>query len=186
MGSAQVQGDLWSVRAQEWSDLQEASFRPVYEAALDAVKAGPGSSLFDVGCGAGLALEVARSRGVKVSGLDAAPGLAKIARARCPDGDIRIGEIEELPFADRSFDVTTGFNSFQYATDPAHAVAEARRVTKPGGAVVIMVWALPTNASSRLISPPSENACRRPRRVRPVRSRCRRPARSKRWQAKRD
>jgi SAM-dependent methyltransferase len=140
MGSAQAQGDLWSVRAQEWADLQETSFRPVYEAAFDAVKVREGTSVLDVGCGAGLALEVARSRGANVSGLDAAPALAKIAQSRSPDGDIRVGEIEELPFANGNFDVTTGFNSFQYAADPVHALAEAKRVTRKGGAVVVMVW----------------------------------------------
>jgi SAM-dependent methyltransferase len=140
MGSAQIQGELWGTRAREWADLQEGSFRPLYQAAFDAAKVGKGSTVLDVGCGAGLALQVAQSRGAKVSGLDAAAGLAEIAKGRCPGADIRIGEIEELPFADDSFDVTTGFNSFQYATDPVHALAEARRVTKPDGAVVVAVW----------------------------------------------
>lgn len=140
MGSAQVQGALWGARAREWADLQEGSFQPLYEAALDAAKVSKGSAVLDVGCGAGLALQVANKRGANVSGLDAAASLAAIAKERCPGGDIRVGEIEELPFGDHSFDVTTGFNSFQYAADPVHALAEAKRVTKPNGYVVVAVW----------------------------------------------
>lgn len=140
MGTAQAQGDLWSVRAREWADLQEGSFRPLYEAAFDAVKLGTGTSILDVGCGAGLALQVAQSRGARISGLDAAPGLTRIAATRCPDADIRVGEIEQLPFLDDSFDVITGFNSFQYAANAVHALIEAKRVIKPGGAVVVAVW----------------------------------------------
>jgi SAM-dependent methyltransferase len=140
MGTAEVQGDLWGARARDWADLQEGSFRGLYETALAAAKVGKGSAVLDVGCGAGLALQIAKERGANVSGLDAAPALIAIARSRCPHGDIRIGEIEELPFGDGSFDVTTGFNSFQYAADPVHALAEARRVTKPGGRVVVAVW----------------------------------------------
>jgi SAM-dependent methyltransferase len=140
MGTAQVQGDLWGVRAAEWADLQEGSFRPLYEAAYKSAKAGHGTTVVDVGCGAGLALQVARELGAKVSGIDAASGLAAIARRRNPDADIRIGEIEDLPFADKSFDVTSGFNSFQYAGNPVNALKQARRVTKTGGAVIIAVW----------------------------------------------
>jgi SAM-dependent methyltransferase len=140
MGSAQAQGDLWSVRAREWADLQEGSFRPLYETAFNTANVGKGTSVLDVGCGAGLALQVAQKRGARVSGIDAAAGLTGIAKGRCPDGDIRVGEIEELPFADDSFDVTSGFNSFQYAANPAHALSEARRVTRPGGIVIVAVW----------------------------------------------
>jgi len=140
MGTAQVQGDLWGARARDWADLQEGSFRPLYEAAFDATHVRAGSSVLDAGCGAGLALQVAQARGAKASGIDAASGLAAVAKARCPGADIRVGEIEELPFADRSFDVTTGFNSFQYAADPVHALSEAKRVTKPNGYVVVAVW----------------------------------------------
>lgn len=140
MGSAQIQGELWGARAREWADLQEVSFRPLYDAAFTTAKVGSGSVVLDVGCGAGLALQMAQARGAQVSGLDAAIGLVEIAKNRCPGGDIRVGESEELPFDDNSFDVTTGFNSFQYATDPVHALSEAKRVTKPNGSVVVAVW----------------------------------------------
>jgi hypothetical protein len=43
-----------------------------------------------------------------------------------------------LPFSDHGFDVVTGFNSFQYAGNPIVALGEARRVTRPGGTVVIV------------------------------------------------
>ncbi|MBX9845988.1 MAG: methyltransferase domain-containing protein [Xanthobacteraceae bacterium] len=140
MGSSQVQGELWSARAREWAELQEGSFRPLYEAAFAAAGVGRGSTVLDVGCGAGLALQIAQARGATGSGLDAAAGLAAIARQRCPGSDIRLGDSETLPFPDASFDVTTGFNSFQYAADPVRALAEARRVTRPNGCVVIAVW----------------------------------------------
>ena len=145
MGTAQIQGELWGARARDWADLQEASFRPVYEAAFQAAGVGPGRSVLDVGCGAGLSLQVARELGATVSALDASAALLDIAKSRCPGADIRIGEIEELPFRDQTFDVTTGFNSFQYAADSVHALAEARRVTKPNGRVVVTVWGAAEN-----------------------------------------
>ena len=140
MGSSQIQGDLWGTRAREWADLQEGSFRQLYEAAFSAAHVGKGTSLLDIGCGAGLALVIAQARGTEVSGLDAAAELAGLAKSCCPGADIRVREIEELPFDDSKFDVTTGFNSFQYATDPVHALAEAKRVTKANGYVLIAVW----------------------------------------------
>ena len=143
MGTAQVQGELWGARAREWADLQEGMFAPFYDAAFDAADVAQGTALLDVGCGAGLALTLADKRGAKVSGLDAAPALVAIAKSRLPDADIRVGEIEELPFTDGSFDVVTGFNSFQYAADRVHAMAEAKRVAGTGGLVVAAVWGLP-------------------------------------------
>ena len=145
MGTAQVQGELWGTRARDWADLQEASFRPVYEAAFKAAGVTPGCTVLDVGCGAGLSLQVAREMGAAISALDASAALLEIAKSRCPGADIRVGEIEELPFGDGTFDVTTGFNSFQYAADSVHALAEARRVTKPNGRVVVTVWGAAEN-----------------------------------------
>lgn len=42
MGTAQINGELWGARAREWAELQEGSFRPVYQAAFKAAGVGPG------------------------------------------------------------------------------------------------------------------------------------------------
>ena len=94
MGTAELQGRLWGARPRAWAELQEAANAPMYEAAFDAAGLSAGQRYLDIGCGAGLALNLAAGRGAKVSGLDAAAGLVELARARCPDADIRVGELE--------------------------------------------------------------------------------------------
>src|SRR5207302_7913330 len=95
------------------------------------------------GCGAGMAAQLASALGAEVVGIDASETLLAIARERTPRGDFRIGDLEALPFADRHFGVVTGFNSFQFAGNPGVALAEARRVTKPDGRVVVATWGGP-------------------------------------------
>src|SRR6202041_2852479 len=105
----------------------------------------------DVGCGAGLFCALAAERGATVSGLDAAEGLLDVARSRTPSGDFRQGEMEELPFADGTFDVVTGFNSFQYAADPVNALRQAKRVSKPSAKVAMAVWGLAKDCQSAAV-----------------------------------
>ncbi|MEO8922366.1 MAG: class I SAM-dependent methyltransferase [Caldimonas sp.] len=142
-GSARVQGDLWSQRASDYAEIMETLFLPLYEDVLLRPElAGAGTSL-DVGCGPGLAAQTFARKIAAVSGIDAAAPFIEIARARVGGGDFRVGEMESLPYADQSFDVVTGFNAFQYATSPAKALREARRVVKDAGVIVIAVWGLP-------------------------------------------
>jgi SAM-dependent methyltransferase len=138
-GTAEMQGDLWSARAATWAQ-QESRQAPVYEAVLDALGIGPGTTVLDVGCGSGVGLRLAADRGARVSGLDASEALLDIARARVPEADLRAGDLQFLPFDDDTFDVVTGFNAFQFAADMTAALREARRVTEPGGRVVVQVW----------------------------------------------
>src|SRR5436305_1637537 len=135
VGTAELQGRLWSVNAADWAERHERNTEPAYIAALDALGVGEGTRLLDVGCGAGWALRLAADRGADVTGLDAAPGLLEYARRRVPGATLVQGELQTLPFADRAFDAVTGFNSFQYAADPVAALCEARRVTARGGRV---------------------------------------------------
>jgi SAM-dependent methyltransferase len=128
-----INGRLWGARARDWADIQEGKVRPVYEAVLERTRVREGTRFLDVGCGAGMAAQIAAARGAKVSGIDAAEALLDIARHRTPEGDFRRGDLEEQPFDDCSFDVVTGFNSFQYAGNPAVALGEARRATEASG-----------------------------------------------------
>jgi SAM-dependent methyltransferase len=136
-------GRLWGARAKDWADFQEATVRPVFEAVLERTHVGPGTRYLDAGCGAGLATEMFAARGARVSGIDAADAMLSIARSRVPGGDFHQGDLEDLPFPDESFDVVTGFNSFQYAGNPVAALREAGRVARRHGFVVIMAFGDP-------------------------------------------
>jgi SAM-dependent methyltransferase len=141
--TSEVNGALWGARAADWAELQEGQCRPVYEAVLERLKVGPQTAYLDAGCGAGMAAEMAAARGARISGIDASDALLAIARQRVPAGTFLAGDLETLPFTDDTFDVVTGFNSFQYAGDSTRALTEARRVTKPGAVVAIMTWGPP-------------------------------------------
>jgi SAM-dependent methyltransferase len=135
-GSAEVQGPLWSTRAEDWVVHQEHVVLPLYESVLAGLEIGEGLDLLDAGCGSGLFALLAERAGARVHGLDAAAGPIAIARRRLPRAEFRIGELEDFPYDDGAFDIVTGFNSFQYATDPVRALREASRVTRSGGRVV--------------------------------------------------
>lgn len=85
-----------------------------------------------------MAAQLAAKLGAEVTGLDASEAELVIAHERVPNGDFRCGEMEELPYADASFDVVTGFNSLQFADNPLNALWEARRVARPGGYVAMV------------------------------------------------
>ena len=52
---------------------------------------------------------------------------------RVPEADLRVGDMESLPYDDDTFDLVTGFTSFFFANDMVAALREAGRVAKPGG-----------------------------------------------------
>lgn len=142
-GSARLQGELWSVRARDYAEIQELTFLPLYEDVLRRPELANAGTLLDVGCGPGLAVQTMARNIDEVAGVDASASFIEIARERTPRGDFRVAEMETLPFADHSFDVVTGFNAFQYAASPVKALQKARRVAKPDGIIVIAVWGLP-------------------------------------------
>jgi SAM-dependent methyltransferase len=138
-GSASRWGPLWGARPADWA-LSEDLQRPTYEAALDRTGLEPGWRVLDIGCGAGTFLHLVADGGAEPHGIDASEALIAFCRERLPEADLRVGEMEELPWADDSFDLVTGFNSFFFANDMVAALREAGRVAKPGTPVVIQVW----------------------------------------------
>jgi SAM-dependent methyltransferase len=142
-GSSAAQSALWGARAADWAKDQEANHEALYLDVLERVAIEAGSRVLDAGCGSGLFCALASKRGLRVSGFDATEPLLAMARTRVPDVDFRKGDLESLPYDAGSFDLVTGFNAYQYAADPARALAEARRVTRRGGRVVIATWGRP-------------------------------------------
>src|SRR5262245_13163874 len=138
-GSAERWGPLWGARPRDWA-ISEEQHVPGYEAALSRVGLELGQRVLDVGCGTGVFLALIAERGAEPHGIDASEALMALARERLPKADLRVGDMESLPYEDDSFDLVTGFTSFFFANDMVGALREARRVAKSGSAVVIQVW----------------------------------------------
>jgi SAM-dependent methyltransferase len=138
--TAGTEGPEWSARAEGWAEVWADMAAPAHEAILEATRVGPGTRLLDVGCGSGELCALAAERGAEVAGIDAAEGMIAIARRRLPDADLRVGPMEELPWADDTFDVATAVNALQFAADFLGALAEMARVVRPGGLVAVCNW----------------------------------------------
>src|SRR5918997_2315287 len=106
--SARRWGSLWGHRPAAWA-VSEEQQTPVYEAALRHTGLRPGERVLDVGCGTGVFLRMCADRAAAVTGIDASEGLLALARERVPAADLRLGDLQVLPFADDEFDLVTGF-----------------------------------------------------------------------------
>jgi len=149
--AAEVQQQLWDSDPEGWALYAEPHTQPLFEALLTATSVGPGRRLLDVGCGSGLMMLLARGRGATVTGIDVAPGLLAVAHARLPDADLWLGDMEQLPLPDASYDAVIGVNAFQFAGDPLRALREAARVCRPGGAVAASTFAEPERSESTAV-----------------------------------
>jgi SAM-dependent methyltransferase len=130
--------DRWSAVAADWAELWAGVAQPAWAAIVSAAGVGSGTRMLDVGCGSGDFLAYAAGLGAVAAGIDPAPGMVALARSRLPGFDIRLGSADRLPWPDAAFDVVTAVNSFQFAEN---ALSELARVTVPGGAVAIAIWA---------------------------------------------
>src|SRR5574337_24137 len=99
--------------------------------------------LLDVGCGPAVYTPDLTSRGFEVCGVDLAPDVVDRAReimSHSPyeaRAHFSVGDIEHLEFPDRTFDVVLVMGLFDYLPSDKTALAEIRRVLKPGGVALI-------------------------------------------------
>jgi demethylmenaquinone methyltransferase/2-methoxy-6-polyprenyl-1,4-benzoquinol methylase len=109
--------------------------------ALDMLDLEPDADVLDVGCGTGFATEGLLDRVEFVHGLDQSKHQLAQATAKF-SGDDRVtfyrGDAERLPFRDDAFDVVWSSGSIEYWPDPVAALSELRRVTRPGGQVLVV------------------------------------------------
>ena len=116
--------------------------------AIEWLDIGPEDRVLDIGCGTGFATEGLLQQTEYVYGLDQSPHqLSKAYEKFGKRGPVQFhkGDAERLPFADDTFDVVWSSGSIEYWPNPVDALAECRRVGKPGGTVLIVGPDYPNN-----------------------------------------
>ncbi|KOG52001.1 class I SAM-dependent methyltransferase [Streptomyces varsoviensis] len=100
-----------------------------------------GRRILDAGCGSGALFAALRDRGAMVSGFDASAEMLQLARRRLGDGaDLRVADLGgPLPYPDDTFDDVVASLVLHYLEDWGPALAELRRVLKPGGRLIASV-----------------------------------------------
>lgn len=111
--------------------------RRIIRAELDRLRLPADAHILDAGCGSGRTLVELVDYGT-VSGIELSPAAAEVARSRGL-GDVRIGRVEELPFASESFDLVTCLDVIEHTPDDRITLRELRRVTRVGGWLLLTV-----------------------------------------------
>jgi SAM-dependent methyltransferase len=95
----------------------------------------------DIGCGNGkyLAELARRGHAGRLLGADLSPGMLASTRAVTPTAAVTVADAERLPLADGAADITLAPHMLHHVPDRAAAVAELRRVTRPGGQVLVVL-----------------------------------------------
>jgi ubiquinone/menaquinone biosynthesis C-methylase UbiE len=102
-----------------------------------------GGDVLEVAPGPGfLAIEMARSSAFRVTGLDISKTFVELARKNAAEAGVRAefreGNASQMPFPGNSFDLLVCRAAFKNFSEPEKALAEMRRVLRPGGAGVIV------------------------------------------------
>ena len=108
---------------------------PLHAAVLDATAVGPGTSVLDLGCGAGRFARAAADRGARVTGIDIDPAAVERAAAEVPEAAFAVGDAQHPPPG--PFDVVAAVQLLMHVADPVAVLTAAGR---SGAAVAATVW----------------------------------------------
>lgn len=135
---------------------------------------GAGPRFVDIGCGEGRFVRMLRAEGFDAIGIDPTEGLIEAARQRDPAGQYHVAGAEALPLADASCDCAVFYLALCDIPDLDAALAEAVRVLRPGGRVLVANLS-PINSAGEwkfdLLGRPSHYAIDNYMEERPIRQR---------------
>ncbi|MEV5438145.1 methyltransferase domain-containing protein [Streptomyces sp. NPDC052682] len=150
-------------RARDWSEIQERMLVPLYEAVYERLEVGPATRLLGLGCGSGLALLMAASRGAAVTGVDSSSERLALARQRLlPEAwgtraraQTRLVDGSpsdaDAPHA-RAYTLVTAFEPIGCLAGDAEGLrellAEATPLAERGAAVVLAGWGPPERCAT--------------------------------------
>ncbi|MBT9256477.1 demethylmenaquinone methyltransferase [Phycicoccus sp. MAQZ13P-2] len=127
---------------------QDRLWRRAVVAACDAR---PGQRVLDIAAGTGTSSEPFADSGVDVVPADFSLGMLRVGHRRRSDLGFTAADAMRLPFADDSFDVVTMSFGLRNVAEPAVALREFLRVTRPGGRLVVCEFSSPTNRAFRRV-----------------------------------
>jgi ArsR family transcriptional regulator len=134
--------------APQWHHIRSLYIdeREVEAALIDIVDAFRPRDLLDIGTGTGRMLEILAPRAERALGIDQSREMLAIARvnlerAGLENGVVRLGDMYQLAVPDESFDAVVVHQVLHYADRPAAVLAEAGRVLRPGGILVLVDFA---------------------------------------------
>jgi len=138
----------FAANAAEWDSIRalHVADDAVEKVMREALGARPFDSLLDLGTGTGRLLELFAPLYARAVGIDASADMLAVARANLDragiaNAQVRLGDIHNLPFQRDSFDVVTIHQVLHYLDDPERALAEAARVLRPGGRLLVVDFA---------------------------------------------
>jgi len=133
--------EFFSTAAGQWDRLRAELFgrRADLQGLLGLLD--PAWAIGDLGCGTGMVSESLAPFVARVVAVDASAAMLAAARTRLAPAEnveVRAGELEALPIDDGELDAALLFLVLHYVAEPAAALAEARRVLRPGGRLLVI------------------------------------------------
>jgi len=148
VSSNNSQGELWGTAPEDWALYLEITFIPLYKKIISRVGLNAAHNILDIGCGSGLFMKMAGVKAGTSTGIDISGELLQIAKQRNPSAVFVNQDMEQLSFAENSFDLVTGFNSLQYAQNIPGLFRKIKNVLKAEGKLAIGVWGSPEECES--------------------------------------
>lgn len=148
-GSRSTQDPSVPAQYDAWARVYDRLWRWYMNQTLPVIRrtatVGDDERVLDLACGTGELLHriARRTPTAELVGVDLAPAMLERAREKLsgvPGAQLRRADSHDLPLADDAFDVILCANTFHYFTQPSVVLAEARRVLRPEGRLVLLDW----------------------------------------------
>jgi SAM-dependent methyltransferase len=146
--------EIWEAMAAGWerwrAQLEEA-LTPVREWLISELAPNPGETVLELGAGTGdtgFAVAVIVGQGGRLVSSDFSPAMVEVARRRgaqlgLRSVEYRVIDAERIELEHDSVDRVLCQSGYMLLADPAAALAETRRVLRPGGRLALSVWGVP-------------------------------------------